>query len=616
MKVKTFKVIFIAFLFIIVLFMNILVPNYAFAMHEDDLQKTEENLAEETVERIAEEKVYCQATLQDDFADDRVIIVLNQEKSFELGEDRQLYTYQKEDFGEIKCAEVNELTKNSTESINKQINKILKIDNPLDIRKGLLENAINSQEKEIKNYRRIISLKLAKPGKENVLAAIEKLEEYDFILSAEPDYTMQLPEVQESNLQNFEERENESAEEIFVSNAYATNDDRFDEQWAINKLGLPFLWDDTTGTDTIKVGVLDSGIDASHSDLSSNINTSLSRDFTQGSTIKPSVLTDENGHGTHVAGIIGAKGNNGIGIAGVCWNVDLISLQVFDETGFGELSYLVSAIDYAENINIPILNFSGGSYANSSSLKQAIENYSGLLVCAAGNYNTNNDVKPFYPASYSDIDNILSVGNLTSAGVKASDSNYGATTVDIFAPGDNILSTYPTSLDSSGYKSLGGTSMAAPYVTGVAALYLSQQTTMTALQLKQKILAGAVEDTTLNDLCSTEGRLCVVSDMALEPKIVSKSFTVWKIRIYNPNDASRIVHYNEKMCFEDDAKNWNKLFDLKTITIPANSYEDVEISENFFATHIAISYILAYRVVSYANELNTSGRINTYYSKI
>lgn len=197
----------------------------------------------------------------------------------------------------------------------------------------------------------------------------------------------------------------------------------------------------------------------------------------------------------HVGGIIGAAGNNSIGVSGVCWNITLVPLQVVNSEGSFPIDDVIEAINYATNNNIPILNYSGGGYNYNFAYEQAIKNYPGLFICSTGNGrdhdnnpNTSNvpvdtDITPHYPSSFP-LSNIISVANTTNSDTLSSSSNYGDTTVDLAAPGTGILSTYPTSLTSSGYKSLSGTSMAAPHVTGVAALMKSINPDLTAIKIK------------------------------------------------------------------------------------------------------------------------------------
>ena len=239
---------------------------------------------------------------------------------------------------------------------------------------------------------------------------------------------------------------------------------------------------------------MDTGIDGTHEDLKDNIYKSSSdddishMDFTTDKTFGDRVLTptDPNGHGTHVAGIIEAKGNNKIGVTGMCWNVKLVSLRVIAENIQNKQAWFTRAVDYANIENIPILNCSFGEYEDNWKFKYAIRAYKGLVVCAAGNYETDNDTKPFYPASY-DNDNIISVGAIDVNNEKWYRSNYGINTVDIYAPGVAILSTMP----NNQYITNSGTSMATPFVTGTVALMLAANSNLTTKQLKDAIINGA-----------------------------------------------------------------------------------------------------------------------------
>ena len=274
---------------------------------------------------------------------------------------------------------------------------------------------------------------------------------------------------------------------------------------------------------TVRVGVIDTGIDITHPDLSNCVNIELSRNFTGITDPDYAPTKDLNGHGTHVAGIIAAQANNGIGVAGVCPTVELVSLKV--GLGNGSCSYeaIASAIDYGKSVGIPILNISMGGTATSFLLEEAVENYSGLVVCAAGNDGENNDVYGQYPANCGS-DRVIAVGASYSNSIVedlCEFSNYGKNTVDIFAPGDSIISCYPTQLCrmgiceittngdhvAEGYHKLSGTSMATPYVTGVAALVLSKYPNLNASELKQRILFYADTVPSLRDYCVTGGRL-------------------------------------------------------------------------------------------------------------
>ncbi len=284
-------------------------------------------------------------------------------------------------------------------------------------------------------------------------------------------------------------------------------------QWSLEKIHAPEAWDITTGSNDLLVGILDSGIDASHPDLTDNIyrgnphnlSTTLHRDFvntdkTDGEPILEP--TDPYGHGTHVAGIIGAKGNNEIGIAGVAWNIKLVSLRVFNENGGSsdkdKIKPVIKAINYAQKIGLHIINFSGHANPTSDTedaeLKKAIEDFEGLIVVAAGNGAKDIDISPSYPASYT-YDNILVVGNTDVNDERSSTSNYGSNSVDIYAPGTDIESTIPDT-----YGIMSGTSMATPHVTGVAALLLSGDPTLTTAELKEAIINGGDTISTIDVL--------------------------------------------------------------------------------------------------------------------
>lgn len=189
---------------------------------------------------------------------------------------------------------------------------------------------------------------------------------------------------------------------------------------------------------------------------------------------------DDNSHGTHVAGTIGAVGNNGIGVAGVAWNVKLMPLKFMDASGGGYLSDAVRAVDYARVNGAKIINASFGGGGFSSAMQTALSRFQqagGIFVAAAGNEASNNAVVASYPANY-ELTNVISVAASTSTGALASFSNFG-TNVDIAAPGQNILSTIP----GGKYGSMSGTSMAAPHVAGALALLWGQSPTSTATQL-------------------------------------------------------------------------------------------------------------------------------------
>ena len=271
-----------------------------------------------------------------------------------------------------------------------------------------------------------------------------------------------------------------------VSISASANDPGVSEQYAIKQkddhdIDAPGAWNRQTSC--AKVAVLDTGVQSNHPDLKSNLweNTkdpSNGRDDDGNGVIDDrfggDVVDgkgsgdDQQGHGTHVAGIIGARGNNGRGIAGLCWSVKIVAVRVLDGDGHGTWSTEIAGIDYAISAGAKVINVSFGGPTGSEIVRDAIQRAKSkgvLLVAAAGNDGDNADKQPAFPAAYPDS-NILSVAATDSKDKLASFSNFGADTVDLAAPGDHIASTFW----KSDYAYMSGTSMAAPYVAAAAAM--------------------------------------------------------------------------------------------------------------------------------------------------
>ena len=235
---------------------------------------------------------------------------------------------------------------------------------------------------------------------------------------------------------------------------------------------------------------------------------------------------DEDYHGTHIAGIIAAAGNNDTGVAGVCWNTKLIALKFLGPQG-GDTVNAIKAIDYITDLkirhrlNIVATNNSWGSGGYSQAMIDAIkraEDQNILFIAAAGNSGTDNDTTPLYPASYPNA-NIISVAAIGQSGMLSTISNRGFRTVDIAAPGENIISTVPDVDGNPGYGYDGGTSMAAPFVTGAVALLAHKHATSNASRIKQAILNGAMPYKALQGMTQTGGRLDI--PRALQSDLVS-----------------------------------------------------------------------------------------------
>ena len=270
----------------------------------------------------------------------------------------------------------------------------------------------------------------------------------------------------------------------------------------------PEAWDLTTGSAGVTVGVIDSGVDYAHPDLSPNIwrNPGESGEGRDSNGIDDDLNglvddwrgwdwvqgdndpADENGHGTHVAGTIGARGNDGVGVAGLAWQSGLLPLRVLDAEGSGRVSDLISAYAYADRQQIRVVNASLGGDGFSQAEHDAIRAApSTLFVVAAGNDGADNDSSGSYPCNY-ELANIVCVAASNQSDALAGFSNYGATKVDLAAPGVNIASTWL----SGRWVYLDGTSMATPHVAGAAALAWSREPTASVSSVRNALL-GSVD---------------------------------------------------------------------------------------------------------------------------
>jgi thermitase len=255
------------------------------------------------------------------------------------------------------------------------------------------------------------------------------------------------------------------AEPDFMAQAVGSpNDPWFGNQWGMVKIQAPQAWDVTTGSPTINIAILDTGVDPNHPDLANKIISNIN--------FSNSASTDDiYGHGTHVAGIAAAITNNGIGVAGLGYSATIMNVKVLGDTGSGAYSGIASGIIWAADNGAEVINLSLGGSSASSTLEAAI-NYAwakGVVVVAAAGNNGNS--APFYPAYYT---NCIAVAGTDSLDRLAGWSNYGDW-VDVAAPGVNIVSTYVSSING-GYNVMSGTSMASPHVAGLGALVFTAVT--------------------------------------------------------------------------------------------------------------------------------------------
>lgn len=314
--------------------------------------------------------------------------------------------------------------------------------------------------------------------------------------------------------------------------ARTPDDPDFDKLWGLRNVGqtggltgadvsAADAWDISTGSKEVIVAIIDTGIDFNHPDLAANMWVNAKEcpegygkckangqdedangyvdDFYGANTISDNGnIMDDFGHGTHVAGSIGGVGNNGVGIAGVNWNIRMLGCKFLSASGSGTTASAIKCFNYVTELrekqgyNIVLTSNSWGGGQATEALREAMSGPNAPLhVCAAGNSNTS---QPMYPGGY-DLPNIITVAATDHEDTYASFSNWGANWVDLAAPGVDIYSTVPSGscamCDSSGYRNASGTSMATPHVSGAAALLWAKYPTLTIDQIKGRLLSGA-----------------------------------------------------------------------------------------------------------------------------
>ena len=307
------------------------------------------------------------------------------------------------------------------------------------------------------------------------------------------------------------------------------NDEHFGKQWGLRNIqqfggkydadiDIDQAWNVTLGCSSVLVGIIDTGIDYNHEDLHNSV-------WTNPNEIPNNDIDDDNNgyvddyygydfvnndgnpmddhyHGTHCAGVIAAEYNNEIGVSGIAPNARVVALKAFDSQGYSNVALEIEAIEYATLMNINLTNNSWGSSNYSQTLKNVIEENARPFIASAGNSSNNNDNIPYYPSGY-DLPNVISVAATDKNDNLASFSNYGLSTVDIAAPGVYI---YSCKLNN-GYVFKDGTSMAAPHVSGVVALMLSMNLSLSPEYIRQTIIQNADYISNLQGKCVANGRL-------------------------------------------------------------------------------------------------------------
>lgn len=345
-----------------------------------------------------------------------------------------------------------------------------------------------------------LKLTLENPSEENVLETVEKLKKFPQVKCAEPDYYYRI--------------------------ADTPNDEYLDKQYALGEIGAFDAWNLNIDCSETVVAIIDSGMLMDHPDLAGNLWTNPNEipddgidndgngytddmhgwDF----TFNDAVPDDQQGHGTHVAGIVSAVTDNGIGIASAARNAKIVPLKAGDASGYLKASAIIDAIAYAAKMEFPIVNCSFADTEYSEVLYNEIKKCEdfALFTAAAGNSGTNNDTTPFYPASY-DLDNIISIAASDSEDSLYSRSNYGEASVDIAAPGRDVWSTYGKAVNGIYYRLLTGTSMAAPMAAGAAAVIKAKYPYITPREIIEKLEKGVDVIDSFKGKIKTGGRLNV-----------------------------------------------------------------------------------------------------------
>lgn len=427
------------------------------------------------------DKIYSHFSLSDDFDSSSIIVILDKKIS---GINK---VHDKNFFIGVEIDEIEDLTK-----------------------------VVDEQTVDMDSFEQILLLTLTQPSKQEVLSAIDKLYLIDGVKYAGANTLQQCEAIPNDSL-------------------YANLDEE-KGQWALEKILAPEAWEFNTGANGVRIGIMDTGI-SYHADLDGNVAEAYDFYSTNSSTPIDN-RSDIDSHGTHVAGIIGAEGNNALGTCGVNWDISLVQMKVGTKTI--DMSAMIRALTWAKNNwntedRVSIISCSIGGYSAYPELEVAIRAYcevGGLFVCSTGNREQDNDLigQHHYPSFYASelysdpIENMITVGRSDINDEKPNGANWGSQTVMLYAPGQNILSTYPTSLCESneeyctnghiayGYHLKSGSSMSTPYVSGVAALLLSINPNLSANELKTAIL-NSVDlpsiggDNPLQGMCVTNGRL-------------------------------------------------------------------------------------------------------------
>lgn len=502
----------------------------------------------------------------------------------------------------VKDSIIQSLEQNSNYQQDEVLIKFKKIDNPENLKQ--LQKQFSF---EVQDTFPLTQIQLVKFHTDiNMKELIQKLNKIPNIEYAEPNY--------------------------IVYPAASSNDSYYNYLWGLKNIGqniqgsvgIPNIdinvekaWTKTEGSPNITIGIIDTGIDINHPDLKNSIWKN------PGEIPGDGIDNDKNGyiddiygwdfvnnnnsvydgtgdsHGTHVAGTIAAAKNNTIGVAGVAPKVKVMSLKFLGNNG-GTISNAIKAIEYAKNKGVKITNNSWGGGGFSQTLYSAIQQSNSLFIAAAGNNGNNTDQTPMYPAAYN-LSNILSVASITNKGSLSSFSNYGKTSVDVAAPGTDILSTLPN--NSYGFYS--GTSMATPHVSGVAALIQSAYPSYSPIEIKNKIMNNTSPLSTLTNKVLTGGLINAGKALQTYQSIAYEA---------EPNNdlvSANSLPFNTPL---NGSLNQNDTQDIFKLEIPSKKDLSISVQNK---NNIGLSWVLVRAsspslYISYPSTINNNILANTY----
>jgi thermitase len=372
-----------------------------------------------------------------------------------------------------------------------------------------------SIKREIKlSYQKLNVVSLSNQGEKSLQSALDALKNNPDVVYAEPNFIYSAA-VMPRTKSIVHKRLEKSPFGDFTSGT--PDDPSFGQLWGLKNTGSNEpqgksgvegadvnalkAWDISRGSHKIRIAIIDTGIDYNHPDLKGNVDSEHGYNF----VADTKDAMDDNGHGTHCAGTIGAIHDNKVGVAGVMAEVTMIPVKFLDGSGSGTLEAAVRAIDYATELNVDLMSNSWGGGGRSEALYEAIKRASDkgiIFTAAAGNSSSNNDTTASYPASY-EAPNIVAVAALTAQNDLASFSSFGRNTVHIAAPGQNILST----VAGGHYEVMSGTSMATPHVSGVLGLLLAKEGRMSHEIMKERLTMTGIPVSALRGKTQTASRI-------------------------------------------------------------------------------------------------------------